>query len=118
VRLADTVLGEGAAAVIPVVVQVVTARRPAGAEPFRFPTRCPACGGVGFRPEGEAYWRCMDSGCPAELKERLRHFGSRRAMDIEHLGEKVIEQLVDRGLVKDFADLTLSPSTGSPTSSA
>src|SRR5207247_9601175 len=54
---------------------------------------------------GEAYWRCMNSGCPAQLKERLRHFGSRRAMDIEHLGEKVIEQLVDRGLVKDFSDL-------------
>src|SRR5216117_4070396 len=105
VRVGDTVLIERAGDVIPYVVQVVTAMRPAGAEPFRFPTRCPACGGVAFRPEGEAYWRCMNSGCPAQLKERLRHFGSRRAMDIEHLGEKVIEQLVDRGLVKDFADL-------------
>src|SRR5213593_3150034 len=105
VRVGDTVLIERAGDVIPYVVQVVTAMRPAGAEPFRFPTRCPACGGVAFRPEGEAYWRCMNSGCPAQLKERLRHFGSRRAMDIEHLGEKVIEQLVDRGLVKDFSDL-------------
>jgi DNA ligase (NAD+) len=60
---------------------------------------------VAFRPEGEAYWRCMNAACPAQLKERLRHFGSRRAMDIEHLGEAVVEQLVDRGLVKDFADL-------------
>jgi len=105
VRVGDTVLIERAGDVIPYVVRVVTAQRPAGAEPFRFPTRCPACGGVAFRPEGEAYWRCMNSGCPAQLKERLRHFGSRRAMDIEHLGEKVIDQLVERGLVKDFADL-------------
>ena len=105
IRVGDTVLIERAGDVIPYVVQVVTAKRPAGAEVFRFPTRCPACGGVAFRPEGEAYWRCMNSGCPAQLKERLRHFGSRRAMDIEHLGEKVIEQLVDRGLVKDFSDL-------------
>src|SRR5712691_4096656 len=87
------------------VGDTVLIERAAGAEVFRFPTRCPACGGVAFRPEGEAYWRCMNSGCPAQLKERLRHFGSRGAMDIEHLGEKVIEQLVDRGLVKDFADL-------------
>src|SRR5881296_2596149 len=105
IRVGDTVLIERAGDVIPYVVQVVTARRPAGADVFKFPTRCPACGGVAFRPEGEAYWRCMNSGCPAQLKERLRHFGSRRAMDIEHLGEKVIEQLVDRGLVKDFSDL-------------
>ncbi len=105
VRVGDTVLIERAGDVIPYVVQVVTSQRPPGAEPFAFPTRCPACGGVAFRPEGEAYWRCMNSGCPAQLKERLRHFGSRRAMDVEHLGEKVVEQLVDDGLVKDFADL-------------
>jgi DNA ligase (NAD+) len=109
VRVGDTVLIERAGDVIPYVVQVVTAKRPAGAARYEFPTRCPKCGGVAFRPEGEAYWRCMNSACPAQLKERLRHFGSRRAMDIEHLGERVVEQLVDRGLVKDFADLyTLS----------
>ncbi len=105
VRVGDTVLIERAGDVIPYVVQVVLARRPADAVEFRFPDRCPACGGVAFRPEGEAYWRCMNTACPAQLKERLRHFGSRRAMDIEHLGEAVVEQLVDRGLVKDFADL-------------
>src|SRR5881398_58051 len=70
VRVGDTVLIERAGDVIPYVVQVVTAKRPAGAEVFKFPTRCPACGGVAFRPEGEAYWRCMNSGCPAQLKER------------------------------------------------
>jgi DNA ligase (NAD+) len=105
VRVGDTVLIERAGDVIPYVVQVVLAKRPPEAPPFAFPERCPACGGVAFRPEGEAYWRCMNTACPAQLKERLRHFGSRRAMDIEHLGEAVLEQLVDRGLVKDFADL-------------
>ena len=105
VRVGDTVLIERAGDVIPYVVQVVLSRRPPDAGPYTFPDRCPACGGVAFRPEGEAYWRCMNTACPAQLKERLRHFGSRRAMDIEHLGEAVVEQLVDRGLVKDFADL-------------
>jgi DNA ligase (NAD+) len=60
---------------------------------------------VAFRPAGEAYWRCTNSACPAQFKERLRHFGSRRAMDVEHLGDSTIEQLVDSGKVKDFADL-------------
>jgi len=105
VRVGDTVLIERAGDVIPYVVQVVQSKRPPEAVPYTFPDRCPACGGVAFRPEGEAYWRCMNTACPAQLKERLRHFGSRRAMDIEHLGEAVVEQLVDRGLVKDFADL-------------
>jgi DNA ligase (NAD+) len=105
VRVGDTVLIERAGDVIPYVVQVVASKRPAGAEPFRFPDNCPACGGIAFRPPGEAYWRCMNTACPAQFKERLRHFGSRRAMDIEHLGESVIDQLVDRGLVRDFADL-------------
>jgi DNA ligase (NAD+) len=105
VRVGDTVLIERAGDVIPYVVQVVAAKRPPDAVPYRFPDACPACGGVAFRPEGEAYWRCMNAACPAQLKERLRHFGSRRAMDIEHLGEAVIDQLVDRHLVDDFADL-------------
>jgi DNA ligase (NAD+) len=60
---------------------------------------------VAVRAEGQAYWRCQHAACPAQLKERLRHFGSRRAMDIEGLGEAAIEQLVEKGLVKDFADL-------------
>jgi DNA ligase (NAD+) len=105
IRVGDTVLIERAGDVIPYVVQVVAARRPPDAAPYRFPERCPACGGVAFRPEGEAYWRCMNAACPAQLKERLKHFGSRRAMDIEGLGDAAIEQLVDRGYVKNFADL-------------
>ena len=104
IRVGDTVLLERAGDVIPYVVQVVASRRHR-ARPFRFPRRCPACGGLTLRAEGEAYWRCLNSACPAQLKERLRHFGSRRAMDIEHLGEAVIDQLVERGLVHDFTDL-------------
>jgi DNA ligase (NAD+) len=105
IRVSDTVLIERAGDVIPYVVQVVLAKRPPDAAPYAFPDHCPACGGVAFRPEGEAYWRCMNAACPAQLKERLKHFGSRRAMDIEGLGDAVIEQLVDRGEVKNFADL-------------
>jgi len=105
IRVGDTVLIERAGDVIPYVIQVVAAKRPPDSQPFTFPSACPACGGVAFRPAGEAYWRCTNSACPAQLKERLRHFGSRRAMDIEHLGDSTIEQLVDTGRVKDFADL-------------
>jgi DNA ligase (NAD+) len=106
VRVGDTVLVERAGDVIPYLVQVVTSRRPDPApEPFRMPAHCPACGGVARRVEGEAVWRCTNTACPAQLKERLFHWGSRRAMDIEGLGEVIIGQLVDRGLVRDFADL-------------
>jgi DNA ligase (NAD+) len=105
IRVGDTVLIERAGDVIPYVVQVITSKRPPGTQPFRMPTHCPACGAKAYRPEGEAIWRCTNTACPAQLKERLLHFGSRRAMDIEHLGEAVVNQLVDRGLVEDYADL-------------
>jgi DNA ligase (NAD+) len=105
IREGDTVLIERAGDVIPYVVQVVLAKRPDASQPFTFPSTCPACGGRTERAEGEAYWRCTNTACPAQFKERLRHFGSRRAMDIEHLGDSTIEQLVDTGAVKDFADL-------------
>jgi DNA ligase (NAD+) len=105
VRVGDTVLVERAGDVIPYLVQVVTDKRPPDAVPFAMPTHCPACGGLAARVEGEAVWRCTNTACPAQLKERLFHWGSRRAMDIEGLGEVIIGQLVDRGLVRDFADL-------------
>jgi DNA ligase (NAD+) len=105
VRIGDTVLIERAGDVIPYLVQVVTAKRPPDAEPFRMPARCPVCGGHAERVPGEVVWRCTNTACPAQLKERLFHYGSRRAMDIEGLGESVIGQLVDRELVRDFADL-------------
>ena len=105
VRIGDTVLIERAGDVIPYLVQVVTDKRPADAVAFTMPTHCPACGGLAARGEGEAVWRCTNTACPAQLKERLFHWGSRRAMDIEGLGEVIVGQLVDRGLVRDFADL-------------
>ena len=105
VRVGDTVLIERAGDVIPYLVKVIEDKRPPGAEPFRMPDHCPVCGGAALRAEGESVWRCTNSACPAQLKERLFHFGSRRAMDIEHFGEGVINQLVDGGLVRDFADL-------------
>src|SRR5262249_57765073 len=96
VRVGDTVLIERAGDVIPYLVQVVTARRPPHAQPFSMPSHCPVCGAAAFRAEGEAVWRCTNTACPAQLKERLLHFGSRRAMDIEHLGDGVVRLLADR----------------------
>jgi DNA ligase (NAD+) len=105
VRVGDTVLVERAGDVIPYVVQVVMAKRPAGSRPYVFPDRCPVCGHPAARLPGEAQWRCLNSACPAQLKERLRHFGSRHALDIEGLGEAAVDQLVDTGLVRHVADL-------------
>jgi DNA ligase (NAD+) len=105
VREGDTVILERAGDVIPHILQVVKDRRPPDAKPFVFPTTCPQCASAAFRPEGEVVSRCTNAACPAKLKEGLLHYGSRRAMDIEHLGEAVVEQLVDRGLVRNFADL-------------
>ena len=105
IRVGDTVLIERAGDVIPYVVQVVGSRRPRRVGPFRFPHRCPACGARALRAEPEAYWRCIGSACPAQLGQRLRHFASRRAMNIEHLGAATLAELVGRGLVRDFADL-------------
>jgi DNA ligase (NAD+) len=105
VRQGDTVIVERAGDVIPHILGVVTEKRPRGSSPFTFPTACPVCGSAAFRPEGEVVSRCTNSACPARLKEGLLHYGSRRAMDIEHLGEAVVEQLVDRGLVGNFAGL-------------
>ena len=105
VREGDLVVIERAGDVIPHVVEVVPEPEHTRRPTFRMPAHCPACGGTAYRPDGEVVWRCGNVACPAQLKEKLLHFGSRRAMDIEHLGEAVVNQLVDRGLVKDFADL-------------
>jgi DNA ligase (NAD+) len=105
IRVGDTVLVERAGEVIPQVVQVVKEKRVPGSRPFSMPKHCPICGAAAFRPEGEAVSRCPNSACPAQIKERLIHYGSRAAMDIDGLGEKIVDQLVDSGLVRDFADL-------------
>ena len=105
VREGDTVILERAGDVIPHILEVVIAKRPTGTRRFVFPAGCPVCGSAAFRPDGEVVSRCTNSACPARIKESLLHFGSRRAMDIEHLGEAVVDQLVDRGLVRHFAEL-------------
>jgi DNA ligase (NAD+) len=105
VRIGDTVVVQRAGDVIPEVVRVLPEKRTGKERKFRLPDRCPVCGSEVFRPEGEAVARCTGVACPAQLKESIIHFASRGAMNIDGLGEKIIEQLVDRGLVKDYADL-------------
>ena len=105
IRIGDTVVVERAGDVIPYVVEVLIEKRTGRERHFTMPERCPVCGAEVFREEGEAAYRCIGLSCPAKLKESLKFFGSRGAMDIEGLGEKLIDQLVERGLVNDLADL-------------
>ncbi len=105
IRVGDHVLVERAGDVIPQVVRVLLEARPTDSTPFLMPTHCPACQTLAYRPEGEAVARCPNAACLAQLCERLLHYGSRRAMDIDGLGSAVVEQLVARGLVHDCADL-------------
>ncbi len=105
IRIGDTVVIERAGDVIPYVVQVVKEKRSGREKKFKMPERCPACGSSVYREEGEVAYRCVGLSCPAKLKQSLKFFASRGAMDIEGLGEKLIDQLVERGLVKDIADL-------------
>ncbi|HUS45729.1 MAG TPA: NAD-dependent DNA ligase LigA [Phycisphaerae bacterium] len=105
IRVGDTVLVERAGDVIPHVVQVVKKKRRAGAKKYHLPTKCPVCGSKTVKPEGEAITRCTSASCPAQLKEHIKHFGSKQALDIDGLGDKVVDQLVECGLVNDLADL-------------
>jgi len=105
VRIGDTVLIERAGDVIPYVVKVLTEKRTGKEKKFRMPRKCPVCGAEVVRAEGEVADRCIGLSCPAQLKQAVRFFGARGAMDIEGLGEKLVDQLVERGLVRDLADL-------------
>ena len=105
IRVGDSVLVERAGDVIPHVVQVIEGKRPSRTRKYHLPKKCPACGSPTVKPEGEAITRCASAACPAQLKEHVKHFGSKRALNIDGLGDKVVEQLVDRGLVKGLADL-------------
>ncbi|HFG2432066.1 TPA: NAD-dependent DNA ligase LigA [Vibrio cholerae] len=106
VMVGDTVVIRRAGDVIPQIVSVVLERRPENAKPIVFPTRCPVCQSDVDRVEGEAVARCSGGLiCQAQCKEALKHFVSRKAMDVEGLGDKVIEQLVDREMVSTPADL-------------
>ena len=106
VRVGDTVIVRRAGDVIPEVVRVVTDKRPTGTEAYRLPSTCPECGSDAMRAEGEAVVRCTGGlFCPAQQKQAIRHFASRRALDIEGLGDKLVDQLVEKKLIASAADL-------------
>lgn len=105
IRIGDTVVIQRAGDVIPEVVSVVTSRRTGEEKFFYMPSHCPECGSNVVRLEGEAAHRCVNLSCPAQIKEHIRHFASRNAMDIDGLGEKVAASLFDAGLIADPADL-------------
>jgi len=105
VRVGDTVLVERAGDVIPHVVQVITEKRPKGTMKYHLPRTCPVCGGEVVKPEGEAIARCTNVSCPAQVKETILHWGSKQALDIDGLGGKLVDQLVEKDLVRDVADL-------------
>jgi DNA ligase (NAD+) len=107
-KIGDTVVVERGGDVIPKVVRVETSARAkhrGELREFKMPSRCPVCGGHVVREEGEVAWRCVNVNCPAQLKESILHFAGRRAMDIDGLGEALVDQLVDSGLVRDVADI-------------
>lgn len=105
IRIGDTVVVEKGGDVIPKVSGVVIAKRPAGTKPYRLTAACPECGSKISRPSDEANYYCENSECPAQVRGRIEHFAHRGAMDIEGLGEAVVDQLVSRGYIQNFADL-------------
>ena len=105
IRVGDTVMVERSGDVIPYVIGPVLELRPRGAKPFVMPTRCPICGSAVERLEGDAFSYCTNVSCPAQIRERVRHFCSRGAMDIEGVGDVLATQLVDTALVREVADL-------------
>jgi len=105
IREGDTVVIEKAGDVIPKVVAPVLSLRPADSRPWTMPETCKVCGSRLHRDEEEVVWRCDNPSCPARLRRSLEHFASRSAMNIEGLGESLVDQLIDQNLVRDFADL-------------
>lgn len=105
VRVGDTIIVEKGGDVIPKVVRVVPEKRPPESVPFAMPETCPVCGDPVAREPGEVATRCVNPSCPAVIREALRHFCSRRAMKIEGLGEKLVDQLVREGLLSDVASI-------------
>ncbi len=105
IRIGDTVIVRKAGEIIPEVVRVLPELRPADTQPFQMPTHCPVCSQPVIRPTGEAVTRCINTSCPAILKGALTHWASRNALDINGLGEKLVEQLVDQAVVHSVADL-------------
>ncbi|MTI88424.1 MAG: NAD-dependent DNA ligase LigA [Balneolaceae bacterium] len=105
VRIGDTVVVEKAGEIIPQVISVVNPDNPDRNAPFEFPEKCPACSSELVKFEGEVAWRCVNPTCPPQVRIRIEHFASRDAMDIEGLGESVVDQLVSEKLIATYADL-------------
>ena len=105
VRVGDTVLIERSGDVIPSVVSVMKERRTGKEKAFAWPSKCPVCGSAVFKPEGEVISRCMNPSCPAKIRESILHFAARRAMNIDGLGEALVDQLLETGLVRSIPDL-------------
>jgi len=105
VKLGDWVLIEKSGEIIPQVLQVIESKRDGSERDYEFPKTCPVCATKVVRPEGEAVTRCPNHDCPAKVKARILHFASRKAMDIEGLGDVLVEKLVDLNLVKNVADI-------------
>ena len=105
IREGDWVVIEKAGDVIPRVVAPVLSRRSADSQPWTMPAECPRCGSTLHRAEGEAVWRCENTSCPAKLQRGLEHFAARAAMNIDGLGESLIAQLIEREMVRDYADI-------------
>ena len=104
-KIGDHVYVEKSGEIIPKVLSVDKDKRTGAERYFRVPSKCPACGSKLVETEGEVAIRCQNAGCPAQIKEAILHFASRNAMDIENMGEAIVDQLVDRGLLKDYGDI-------------
>ena len=105
IHIGDTVLVQRAGDVIPEVVMVIKEKRPKNAKKFQMPEKCPECGSRVVKPEEEAVHRCININCPAQVKERIKHFASRSAMNIEGLGDKLVEKFFEKGLLKTVSDI-------------
>jgi DNA ligase (NAD+) len=105
IRVGDTVIVRKAGEIIPEVLRVLQELRPDGTQPFQMPTHCPVCNQPVVRPVGEAVTRCVNASCRAILKGALEHWVSRDALDVNGIGEKLVHQLVDRGVVHSVADI-------------
>ncbi|NBW70359.1 MAG: NAD-dependent DNA ligase LigA, partial [Bacteroidetes bacterium] len=104
IRIGDLVLVEKAGEIIPQVVEVLPNQLDRGPE-FQFPEHCPACGSKLIKYEGEVAWRCIQLSCPPQIRIKIKHFASRDAMDIEGMGESMVDLLVSEGLIKNYADI-------------
>jgi DNA ligase (NAD+) len=105
IRVGDTVIIHRAGDVIPKIIKVVLSKRTGNEESFSMPENCPVCNSKIVRVEDESAYRCLNLRCPSVIKEKIKHFVSRRAMNIDGLGDKLVEQMVDNKIIKDFADI-------------